>query len=103
MVQVVGETIAAWRLADAKEWRQIFMDATSRRQCAFQALIVGLMDDTGKLDLVIVSSCIFLEDETSQTAFDSIVDKVRNCFDFITCFALLLILTITQPRCCSAF
>ena len=31
VVQVVGENIAAWKLADADSWHQIFTDATSRR------------------------------------------------------------------------
>ena len=43
VVQVVGENIAARKLADAKSWRQIFTDTTSSQKCAFQALFVGLM------------------------------------------------------------
>ena len=54
VVHVVGETIAAWKLADADSWRQIFTDTTSRRQCEFQALVVGIMDKDGLLDPVIV-------------------------------------------------
>ena len=76
VVQVVGETIAVWKLSDADSWRQIFTDATSCWQCEFQALVVGLMDEYGFLDPVIFSSCFFLENETSQTTFDTIVDKV---------------------------
>ena len=76
VVQVVGETIAAWKLAESDDWRQIFTDATSRRQCAFQTLVVGLMVDDRVLDPVIVSSCIFLEDETAETSFEAIVEKV---------------------------
>ena len=64
-VEVVGETITAWKLVDEDSWLQIFTDATSCRQCAFQALVVGLMDKDGLMDPVIVSSCIFLENETS--------------------------------------
>ena len=78
VVQVVGETLAAWRLAESENWLQIFSDATSRRQCAFQALIVGLMTEDGELDPVIVSSCIFLEDESARTTFDSIIEKVST-------------------------
>ena len=78
VVQVVGETLAAWRLAESENWHQIFSDATSRRQCAFQALIVGLMTEDGVLDPVIVSSCIFLEDESARTTFDSIIEKVST-------------------------
>ena len=82
----MGETITAWKLADADSWRQIFTDATSCRQCAFQELVVGLMDEDVLLDPVIVSSCIFLENETLQTTFDTIVDKVSIflCLCFIS-------------------
>ena len=83
VVQVLGETIAAWKLADSDLWRQIFTVATSHRQCEFQALVVGLMDEDGLMDPVIVSSCIFLENETSQTTFDTKVDKVRIFLLFV--------------------
>ena len=80
VVQVVGENIAEWKLVDADSWRQIFTDATSCRQCEFQALVVGLMDEDGLLDPVIVSSCIILENKNSQTTFDTIVYKVSIFF-----------------------
>ena len=83
VVQVVGENIAARKLADEYSWRQIFTDTTSHRQCEFQALVVGLMDEGGFLDPVIVSYCIFLENETSQTTFDTIVDKVSIFLMFV--------------------
>ena len=83
VVQVVGETNAAWKLTDADSWRQIFTDATSRRQCAFQEIFVALMDKDGLLDPVIVSYCIFLENETSQTTFDTILDKVSIFLMFV--------------------
>ena len=79
----MGETIAAWKLADADSWRQIFTDATSCRQCAFQALVVGIMDKDRLLDPGIVSSYIFLENETSQTTFDTIVDIVSIFLIFV--------------------
>ena len=83
VVQVVGETIAAWKLVDADSWHHIFTDATSRRQCAFQSLVVGILDKDGLLDPVIFSSCIFLENETPQTTFDTIVDKVSIFLTFL--------------------
>ena len=51
--------------------------------CAFQSLVVGLMDEDGLLDPVIVSSCIFLENETSLTTFYTIVDKVSIFLMFV--------------------
>jgi hypothetical protein len=77
-VQVIGETIAAIKLASAEKWDQLWTDATTRRQCPFQALIIGLMDSENKLDPVIVSSCIFLEDETAETTVESILAKVSG-------------------------
>ena len=41
------------------------------------------MDEGGFLGPVIVSSCIFLENETSQTTFDTIVDKVSIFIMFV--------------------
>ena len=43
IVQVIGETIAAIKLASAEKWDQLWTDVTTRRQCPFQALIIGLM------------------------------------------------------------
>ena len=44
------------------------------------------MDKDGLMDPVIVSSCIFLENETSQTTFDTIVDKVSIFLMFVLYF-----------------
>ena len=52
-------------------WKQIVFDATMRRQVPFQAVIIGLVSDE-TLDPVIVSSCIFMENESAQKEVDSI-------------------------------
>ena len=44
------------------------------------------MDEDGFLDTVIVYSSIFLENETSQTTFDTIVDKVSIFLMFMSHF-----------------
>ncbi|KAL7536200.1 hypothetical protein ACHAXR_006982, partial [Thalassiosira sp. AJA248-18] len=77
-VQVMGETITAIKLANApaEMWRQLFFDATTRRQTPFQAVIVGLMDN-GVLDPVVVSSCIFLEDESAETSVENMIAKAK--------------------------
>lgn len=75
VLQNLNETLAALRLGKADTWHQLFTDGTSRRQIAFQNLVIALMED-GKLDPVIVSSCMVLEDETSEKQVKSIVDMV---------------------------
>jgi hypothetical protein len=75
VTQVLCETMSAFKLASAEDWVQWVFDATSRRQTPFQASIITVMTEAG-LDPIIVSSCIFLDDETSETTANSLVDKV---------------------------
>ena len=77
VLQTLNETLSALRLGKADTWHQLFTDGTTRRQIAFQNLVIALMED-GKLDPVIVSSCMILEDETSETQVKSIVDMVSR-------------------------
>ena len=44
----------------------------------FTALIIEILADSGNIDPVVVSSCIFMEDEKSETQVDSIVIKVKR-------------------------
>ena len=80
VVQVIGETICAMKLAAADEWGQLWTDATTRRQIPFTALIIGLLGDglEDAIDPVVVSSCIFMEDETAETQAEGLVTKVNN-------------------------
>ena len=78
IVEVIGETIAAIKLASVEKWDQLWTDATTQRQCPFQALIIGLMDTEKNLDPVIISSCIFLEEESVETTIKSILAKVSG-------------------------
>ena len=47
MVQVIGETVTAMKLAKAKAWGQLWTDTTTRRQIPFTALIIGLLGEDG--------------------------------------------------------
>ena len=76
VVQNMNSTLAVLRLGEADEWHQIFTDETSRRQIDFQNLMIVVMVDSN-LDPVILSSCMFLEDETSDNQVKSIVKQVR--------------------------
>ena len=75
VVEVIGETIAAMKLADAPSWNQLWTDGTTRRQIPFTALVIGLMGEDDDIDPVVVSSCIFMEDERSDTQADGIINR----------------------------
>ena len=79
LIQIIGETITAMKLAACPDWRQIFFDGTTRRQIPFSAVIITLMgDEPGLFDPTIVSSCVIMEDETSEMQVEGIVAKVRE-------------------------
>lgn len=78
IMEVIGETIVAIKLAHVAKWDQLWYDGTTRRQIPFGALIIGMLaGDNNMMDPVVVSSCIFMENETSETQAEGIVDKVR--------------------------
>ena len=79
LVQIIGETITAMKLASCEDWAQILFDATTRRQVPFSAVVISLMgDEATSLDPVIVSSCVILEDETAETQVSGIISKVSS-------------------------
>ena len=78
LVQIISETITAMKLAACPNWVEIFIDATTCRQVPFSVVVISLMGDgLETIDPVIVSSCVILEDETSETQVDGIMTKVR--------------------------
>ena len=75
VVENLNLLLGGYRLGNARTWLQLFTDGTTRRQIAFQNLVIGLM--YGEVfDSVIASSCIFLEDETSVKQVEAIEKKV---------------------------
>ena len=76
VVEVIGETITALKLAAAENWDALWTDGTTQRQIPFAALVIGLLGDGEAIDPVIISSCIFMEDERSETQGGGIVSKV---------------------------
>ena len=77
VLQNLNETLSAFRLDNADSWHQVFTDGTTRRQIVFQNIVIALMED-GDLDPVIVLSCMYVENETSERCVQSIIETVRN-------------------------
>jgi hypothetical protein len=77
-VEIIGETLVAIKLGSTQIWDQLWTKSTTRRQIPFTALSIGILADSGSIDPVVVSSCIFMEDEKSETQVDGIVKKVNR-------------------------
>ena len=75
VVEVIGETITVLKLASANDWKALWTDATTRRQIPFTVLVIGLLSNEETIDPIIISSCIFMEDECSDTQAKGIVAK----------------------------
>ena len=76
VIQVIVETVAAIRLGRAVKWDQIFVDATTRAQSKFFAVIIGLLSEDLKMEQVTVSSCILLEDGSADTTSRMMFEQV---------------------------
>jgi hypothetical protein len=68
--------LAAYKLGAAELWTQVFTDRTNRRQMALQNLAIAVKSGDNAIEHVIASSCIFVENETSESIVDAIKDKV---------------------------
>ena len=77
VLQNLNETLSAFRLGNATSWYQAFIDGTTSRQIAFQNIIIALLED-GDLDPVIVLSCMYVENETSEQCVQSIIETVSE-------------------------
>jgi len=76
VVQNLNKMLAAYCLGNtASRWKQVFNNGTSRRLIAFQNLVIGIVNGD-EFESVIASSCIFLENETSQQQVEGIIKKV---------------------------
>ena len=75
--QNLNENLSAFRLGHADSWHQVFTDGTTRRQIAFQNIVIAFMED-GDLDSVIVPPCMYVENEMSVICLQSIIEIVRN-------------------------
>ena len=85
VLQNINKTLSAFRLGQAETWHQVFTDGTARRQIAIQNLVVALMEGDD-LDPVIVSSCMYVENETAEKCVLSIKETVSEVSQF--CFML---------------
>jgi hypothetical protein len=85
VVEIIGETLVAIKLGSTQIWDQLWTNSTTRQQIPFTALIIRILAEGGSINPIAVSSCIFMEDEKSETQVDGIINKVNRkyvWFDF---------------------
>ena len=75
VLQILNDLLSAYKLGMNATWKQLCTDGTTWKQIGFQSLVIGLLTKKG-FESVIVSSCIFMDDETSKMQLKGIGDKV---------------------------
>ncbi len=75
-IEEVGLMITAIKMGISDSWPYWGDDATTQQHLTWSPLVIGLMDSDHKLDPVIVSSCIFLEDESAQGTNVTLFSKI---------------------------
>ena len=80
---MVGEAVTVIILAKVKTWSQLSADATTRRHIPFTGVIIGFLGDDSKIDSMVASPCIFIEDKKSATGAACIIDEVSVLRDYV--------------------
>ena len=75
VLQILNDLLGAYKLGMNATWKQLCTDVTIRRKFGFQSLVIGLLTEK-VFESVIASSCIFMDDETSEIQVKGIKDKV---------------------------
>jgi hypothetical protein len=59
LVEVMGETLTAIKLATVPQLSQLWTNSMTRRQIPFTALIIGVLAESGDIDPVVISYLVF--------------------------------------------
>ena len=75
VLKLLNDLLGAYKLGMNATWKQLCTNGTNRQQIGFQLLVIGLLNEKG-FESVILSSCIFMYDETLEMQVKGIEDKV---------------------------
>ncbi|EJK43816.1 hypothetical protein THAOC_37702 [Thalassiosira oceanica] len=79
LIQIIGETVIAMKLSTVTNWMEILVDGTTRRQTPFVAMLISILGGDGvSIEPLIVSSCIFIEEEDADTQVDAMLAKAKE-------------------------
>ena len=78
ILQIIGETLAAYCIGKAEQWYQLFSDSTGRRQTDIYNLVIDVIDEK-HLRLLILSTSIILKRETSDKQVEAVLQTISGC------------------------
>eukprot|EP00956_Cyclotella_meneghiniana_P002231 scaffold2510_cov65-Cyclotella_meneghiniana.AAC.1 len=75
----VTKTLAAYRLADAKDWKQVHSDETSRRQTSLLNFLMGLLTQDNKFKAICIDLALISKNGTAPEQSRSVLTALRDC------------------------
>eukprot|EP00956_Cyclotella_meneghiniana_P021473 scaffold39185_cov65-Cyclotella_meneghiniana.AAC.1 len=75
----VTKTLAAYRLADAKSWKQGHADETSRRQTSLLNFLMGLVTKDDKFKAVCIDLAIIAKNGSAEEQSRAVLSALRDC------------------------
>ena len=79
----LSRTLAAMRLGNAKEWKQLHYDETSRRQISLTNCVMSILNKDKKLETICISGSIITKDGTADVQSKAIVESFYESVEFL--------------------
>eukprot|EP00956_Cyclotella_meneghiniana_P028916 scaffold68656_cov61-Cyclotella_meneghiniana.AAC.1 len=75
----VTKTLAAYHLADAKDWKQVHSDETSRRQTSLLNFLMGLLTQDNKFKAICIDLALISKNGTAPEQSRAVLTALRDC------------------------
>ena len=79
----LSRTLAAMRLGNAEEWKQLHYDETSRRQISLTNCVMSILNKDKKLETICISGSIITKDGTADVQSKAIVESFYESGEFL--------------------
>ena len=78
ILQIIGETLAAYRIGKVEQRDQLLSDGTDRHHTALQNLVISVIYEECMHPLILSTSIIF-KGETSEQQVESVLSTIEGC------------------------
>ena len=83
MLCLVTKSLAAYSLANTKDWKQMHNDETSRCHASLTNIVMGIITKDDKFRTICVSGSIIAEDGTADKQARSIICGFDTCWQLL--------------------
>ena len=78
ILQIIGETLAVYRIGKVEKWDQLSSYGTGRRHTDIHNLVIGFINEEHLFPLIL-STSIIMEVETSDKQINAVLSTIVGC------------------------